>query len=41
MNEGKKRHARHAAAVAVACLLSLVQAGLHAQETADAASAAA
>ena len=41
MNEGKKRHARHAAAVAVACLLSLAQASLQAQETTDAASAAA
>lgn len=40
MNEGMKRRARHAAAAAVACLLSLAHAGLHAQETADAASAA-
>jgi len=40
MNAGKKRSARHAAAAAVACMLSLVPPGLHAQEAADAASAA-
>ncbi|MPV69373.1 DUF1571 domain-containing protein [Burkholderia sp. BE17] len=41
MNEGMKRRARHAAAAAVACMLSLARPGLpHAQETADAASAA-
>lgn len=38
MNEGTKRRVRYAAA-AVACVRSLAQAGLHAQETADAASA--
>ncbi|KAB0671014.1 DUF1571 domain-containing protein, partial [Burkholderia territorii] len=38
MNEGTKRRTRHAAA-ALACMLSLAQAGLHAQETAAAASA--
>ncbi|MDF3086697.1 DUF1571 domain-containing protein, partial [Burkholderia sola] len=40
MNEGMKRHARHVATAAVACVLSLAQASLHAQETAGAASAA-